>query len=44
MNFFVDIVPFDVMGSGFLVSGACRAMEGDGGYNLAMGGRQYRTF
>ena len=30
-DFLGEIVPFEVCGSGSLVSGGCRAMEGDGG-------------
>ena len=39
LDFFNIIVPFEVMGSGSLVSGSYMAMEGDGGYDLAMGRR-----
>ena len=38
LGFFIDIVPFEVIGSGSLVGIECRAIEDDGGYNLAMGG------
>ena len=39
LDFLGEIVRFEVIGSGSLVSGECRAMEGDGGKDVAMGGR-----
>ena len=39
LGFFIEIMPFEVIGSGSLVGIECRAIEGDGSYNLAMGRR-----
>ena len=40
LDFFVEILTFEVIGSGSLVGIACRVMDGDGGYDLAMVGRR----
>ena len=37
LGFFVKILAFGVIGGGSLGNIACRAMEGDGGYDIAMG-------
>ena len=39
LDFFVEILAFEVIGSGSLVKIACRAMDNDGGYDLVMGRR-----
>ena len=44
LDFFIEMLASEVNCSGSLVGGACRAMEGDGGYKLAMGGRRYCLF